>query len=105
MWLPFFAHFALTTYVKHHVARCHLSYLNILIISVILIIFLTGCTSLGSTTSPTLSGHLLIAGSTALQPPVASAAESYQRQHPQVKIDVEGGGSVTGLTTVTSYKA
>jgi phosphate transport system substrate-binding protein len=82
-----------------------LSHLHVVIISAILVIFLTGCTSLGSTTSPTLSGHLLIAGSTALQPLVASAAESYQRQHPQVKIDVEGGGSVTGLTTVTSYKA
>jgi phosphate transport system substrate-binding protein len=85
--------------------QANLSYLNILIPSVALVIFLTGCTSIGSTTSPTLSGHLLIAGSTALQPLIASAATSYQRQHPQVKIDVEGGGSVTGLTTVTSHKA
>jgi phosphate transport system substrate-binding protein len=52
-----------------------------------------------------LSGHLLIEGSTALQPLVTSAAEAYQQQHPQVKIDVEGGGSVTGLNAVTTYKA
>jgi phosphate transport system substrate-binding protein len=85
--------------------QANLSYLHVLILNAILIIFLTGCTSLGNTTSPPLSGHLLIAGSTALQPLVASAAGSYQRQHPQAKIDVEGGGSVTGLTTVTNHKA
>ena len=85
--------------------QANLFHLNVFIISAILITFLTGCTSLGDTTSPSLSGHLLIAGSTALQPLVASAAGSYQKQHPQVKIDVEGGGSVTGLTTVTSHKA
>jgi phosphate transport system substrate-binding protein len=59
----------------------------------------------GSITTQQLSGHLLIEGSTALQPLVTSAAAAYRRLHPQVSLNVEGGGSVTGLNTVTSYKA
>jgi phosphate transport system substrate-binding protein len=82
-----------------------LCYVNVIIIASLLVIFSTGCAGLGSTTSPTLSGHLLAKGSTALQPLVTAAAAIYQRQHPQVKIDVEGGGSLTGLNTVTGYKA
>ena len=40
------------------------------------------------------------AGSTALQPLVTAAAESYQSQHADVKISVTGGGSKTGLSLV-----
>ncbi|GAC1530773.1 MAG: phosphate ABC transporter substrate-binding protein [Vulcanimicrobiaceae bacterium] len=42
------------------------------------------------------------AGSTALQPLVQAAAESYQAEHTDVKISVTGGGSRTGLTLVNS---
>jgi phosphate transport system substrate-binding protein len=44
-------------------------------------------------------------GSTALQPLVTNAAKAYQQQHPQVHIQVDGGGSVTGLVSVTSQKS
>ena len=40
------------------------------------------------------------AGSTALQPLVTAAAETYQSQHSDVKISVTGGGSKTGLSLV-----
>ena len=40
------------------------------------------------------------AGSTALQPLVTAAAETYQAQHADVKISVTGGGSKTGLSLV-----
>ena len=43
-------------------------------------------------------------GSTALQPLVTQAASLFMQQHPQVHIDVNGGGSVTGLDDVTSQK-
>jgi phosphate transport system substrate-binding protein len=42
------------------------------------------------------------AGSTALQPLVQAAAESYQAQHSDVKISVTGGGSRTGIALVAS---
>ncbi len=40
------------------------------------------------------------AGSTALQPLVTAAAETYQSQHSDVKISVTGGGSKTGISLV-----
>jgi phosphate transport system substrate-binding protein len=43
---------------------------------------------------------LTIAGSTALLPLTKAAAETYQQQHPDVKINVSGGGSGVGITQV-----
>lgn len=57
----------------------------------------------GSAPTP-LSGHLTVDGSTALQPLVSKAATLFQQAYPQVHIDVNGGGSVTGLNDVTSRK-
>ena len=48
-----------------------------------------------------MGGHeYFAAGSTALQPLVTAAAETYQAQHSDVKISVTGGGSKTGLSLV-----
>ncbi len=52
-----------------------------------------------------LSGHLLVVGSTALQPLANAAATLYQKQHPDVHIEVNGSGSLAGLQAVTSQKA
>lgn len=38
-----------------------------------------------------------IAGSTSVQPFAEKLAEEYMRQHPQVRIDVQGGGSSAGI--------
>ena len=46
--------------------------------------------------------NISAAGSTALQPLVQAAAEQYQSQNPDVKISVTGGGSLTGLSLVSS---
>lgn len=45
-------------------------------------------------------GSISIAGSTALLPLVKQAAVEYQAKHPNVKISVAGGGSMTGITQV-----
>ena len=66
--------------------------------------FFVGCTG-PVATQQTLSGHLLVVGSTALQPLVTRAAELFQQQYPSAKIVVKGGGSVSGLQSVTSNKS
>jgi phosphate transport system substrate-binding protein len=63
---------------------------------------LAGCGASSTTTSP--SGRLTIDGSTALQPLASQAAASYMKQNPTAKIDVSGGGSLHGLSDVTSHK-
>ncbi|WP_160719347.1 phosphate ABC transporter substrate-binding protein [Bacillus sp. USDA818B3_A] len=47
-----------------------------------------------------LSGSLSISGSSAMQPLVAAAAEEFMAQNPNVDIQVQAGGSGTGLSQV-----
>lgn len=48
-----------------------------------------------------LSGSLVISGSSAMQPLVASAAEQFMDENPDVTIQVNAGGSGTGLSEVS----
>jgi phosphate transport system substrate-binding protein len=41
--------------------------------------------------------NLCIAGSTSVQPFAEKLAEEYMREHPQVRIDIQGGGSSAGI--------
>ncbi|MCM3570436.1 phosphate ABC transporter substrate-binding protein [Neobacillus mesonae] len=47
-----------------------------------------------------LSGSLVISGSSAMQPLVAAAAEEFMAKNPKVDIQVNAGGSGTGLSQV-----
>ena len=47
-----------------------------------------------------LSGSLVISGSTALQPLASAAAEEFMNKNSKVSIQVNGGGSGTGLSQV-----
>jgi phosphate transport system substrate-binding protein len=47
-----------------------------------------------------LSGSLVISGSSAMQPLVAAAAEEFMADNPKVDIQVNAGGSGTGLSQV-----
>jgi phosphate transport system substrate-binding protein len=40
---------------------------------------------------------ICVAGSTSVQPFAEKLAEEYMRQHPQVRIDIQGGGSSAGI--------
>src|SRR5579885_1318173 len=62
-------------------------------VAILIGIFLVGCAGPASA-PPEISGHLLVVGSTALQPLASAAADLFQREHPQAKIEVNGGGSI-----------
>ncbi|MEO2076320.1 MAG: phosphate ABC transporter substrate-binding protein [Bacillus sp. (in: firmicutes)] len=47
-----------------------------------------------------LSGSLVISGSSAMQPLVAAAAEEFMAENPKVDVQVNAGGSGTGLSQV-----
>jgi phosphate transport system substrate-binding protein len=49
-----------------------------------------------------LSGKLALAGSTALQPLATQAAKLFQQQYPHIHVEVSGGGSLAGLSAVSS---
>lgn len=67
-------------------------------------VLLAGCVGQTGTTSE-LSGHIVVTGSTALQPLATEAAKLFQQQHPQVQVEVTGGGSGHGLDAVTGHQA
>lgn len=68
---------------------------------VVLLALLAGCSnSAGSSGSAQSGTTISLAGSTALQPLVAKAAQDYMATHPSVTIKVAGGGSGTGLAAL-----
>jgi phosphate transport system substrate-binding protein len=54
-----------------------------------------------TTQTKELSGSLVISGSSAMQPLVAAAAEEFMNKNPKVSIQVNAGGSGTGLSQVS----
>jgi phosphate transport system substrate-binding protein len=67
-------------------------------------ILLTSCSG-APAAAKDLSGHVLIVGSTALQPLATQAAALFTRAHSKVQMEVRGGGSVVGLTSVNGHQA
>lgn len=66
----------------------------VLFLSLILIIFVSGC-------GLKQKGKIVnIVGSSALQPLVEAAGEDYNKENPEIYINVQGGGSGTGLAQI-----
>lgn len=64
---------------------------------------LAACATPGVGGTSAISGHILVTGSTALQPLATKAAQLFQQQHPAVHIEVRGGGSKQGLEDVNTH--
>ena len=62
----------------------------------LILLALGGCSLLSPGAAP-ISGKISISGSTALLPFAQRAAQDFKKLHPQVTLDVQGGGSFTGL--------
>ncbi len=65
---------------------------------------IAGCQSLPSTASQrsSLQGTLQITGSSTVGPLVAAIAERFEQLHPNVRVDVQTGGSSRGIADVRS---
>lgn len=48
-----------------------------------------------------ISGSIVVSGSSAMQPLVAAAAETFMEEHPDADVTVNAGGSGTGLSEVS----
>lgn len=64
---------------------------------------LPGCAGQPTAEPPPIS--LRVAGSTSLEPVLEALAEAYQAQHPNVLVDVRGGGSMVGLEALRQGQA
>ncbi|MEW5761662.1 MAG: phosphate ABC transporter substrate-binding protein [Bacillota bacterium] len=71
-----------------------------LAVLVLLVLAAAGCGGRGEKDS--ISGKVLVAGSTALLPLAKQAAQLFMQEHPRVTINVSGGGSFTGLQQVAA---
>jgi phosphate transport system substrate-binding protein len=60
---------------------------------------------LGEAQAASLSGKLVVAGSTSVQPLAEELAQEFMARNPQVRIQVQGGGSSAGITAAKSGAA
>jgi phosphate transport system substrate-binding protein len=67
------------------------------ILAALLLLFSCLSATLASCGKKEANNALCIAGSTSVQPFAEKLAEIYMRDHPQVRIDVQGGGSSAGV--------
>ncbi|WP_188495713.1 phosphate ABC transporter substrate-binding protein [Pullulanibacillus pueri] len=55
-----------------------------------------------ASSSEDVSGQIIVGGSTALQPLAEAANEGFKQKYPDAQVQIQGGGSGTGLSSVAS---
>jgi len=69
----------------------------IIIVAVIAVIAIAGLVLSGALGGGSDSSTINVVGSTSVQPVAEKLAETYMKEHPNVKINVQGGGSSVGI--------
>jgi phosphate transport system substrate-binding protein len=62
-------------------------------------------TAAATTAAAALSGKISLAGSTSVQPLAEDLAKAFSAKYPDVKIDIQGGGSSVGVSSATDGTA
>lgn len=71
------------------------------VLAVLFLLSLVGCRSATTPTSPVaVSGKLVFAGSTTMQPLVGALGEAFQKRYPGVQLEIAAGGSKVGIQAV-----
>lgn len=71
------------------------------LLTILTVLLMAGCRSAPPPTSPVpLSGKLVFAGSTTMQPLVGALGEAFQRWYPGVELEIAAGGSKVGIQAV-----
>src|SRR5512142_1511138 len=69
------------------------------------LLILTGVWGCKSGAGGSAASGVCIAGSTSVQPLAEKLAEIFMHQHPEIRIDVQGGGSSAGIQAATQGAA
>jgi len=75
---------------------------SLAVMSTLCVLLVAGC---ARNPSPAEQGSITIVGSTSVQPVSEVLAEKFMQLHPGVRINVQGGGSTAGITSVQSGAA
>jgi len=86
---------------KNTIKAKNKTFLLLVVICLIFFIFMTAC----GTGNNGNTAAFIIAGSTSVQPYVEILVEEYAISHPEMIIDVQGGGSSAGIQAVESHTA
>lgn len=79
--------------MKEHTQKKMKAFIAVLILSMVGIVSLSGCTS-----NQQASGTIKVSGAYSLYPMMVIWAQEYQKLHPEIKIDVTSGGAGKGMS-------
>jgi len=73
------------------------NYIKVISMTLLVIGFLSGCSSYELKPSESIKGEITLSGSSTVKPVMEKVAEAYNKHYPDVKISIKGGGSSVGV--------